>query len=227
MKMIFDFSVVLAYKEILLNGLLITLELSALIVFFGTIIGILLAIGKTSENPLIRRFSSLYSDFFRTMPFLVMLIWVYYVLPIAFGIKIGAFETAAIVLSLHLSAYVAELIRSGIEAIPKGQIEAAKTLGLSRLQTMRRIVLPQVFMQLFAPLTGLYIEQIKNTTLASVIAVNELLHSGQILISQTYRLLEIYTAVAILFMIVLVPITLISKRFEFSAFIKKIEAHQK
>ncbi len=225
--MIFDFGVVWAYKEILLSGLLITLELSALIIAFGTIIGIFLAICKTSENHIIRRISSIYSDFFRTMPFLVMLIWVYYALPIATGIRIGAFETAVIVLSLHLSAYVAELIRSGIEAIPTGQIEAAKMLGLSRLQTMRRIVLPQVFMQLFAPLTGLYIEQIKNTTFASVIAVNELLHSGQILISQTYRPLEIYTAVALLFMIVLVPLAIISKRFEFSAFVKKIEAHQK
>ncbi len=221
--MIFDFNVVWNNADILLSGLLITLELSVLIIPIGTVIGILVALGKTSENHFARKIASIYSDFFRAMPFLVMLIWVYYALPIVTGIDIGAFETAVIVLSLHLSAYVGELIKSGIEAIPKGQVEAAKLLGLSRFQIMRKIVLPQVFRQLLSPLTGLYIEQMKNTTLASVITVNELLHSGQILISQTYRPLEIYTIIAVMFIAILLPLVFFSKKFELSAFVRKIE----
>lgn len=225
--MLFDFSVVFAHWPLLVAGLIVTLELSVLIILFGTLLGLVVAFGKTSGNNAVRWIFSLYSDFFRTMPFLVMLIWVYYVLPIVSGIRIGAFETATIVLSLHLSAYVGELVRSGIEAVPRGQIEAAKALGLSKSQTMIRIVLPQVFRQLLSPLCGLYMEETKNTTLASVIAVGELLHSGQILISQTYRPLEIYTAIAVLFFLILWPVVVVSKKFELAAFLQKINGAAK
>lgn len=190
---------------------------------FGTILGLFVAFGKTSKVFIIRKFCCLYVDFFRMMPILIMLIWLYYALPIATGLAFGAFETGIFALSLHLSAYVGELIRSGIESIPKGEIEAAKILGLSRLQIIRRIMLPQIFRKLLSPLTGLYIEEIKNTTIVSVIALNELLHTGQIIISQTYRPLEIYTAIAIMFIVILIPLIVISKKFEYATFIRNIE----
>lgn len=223
MAMIFDINFLWAHKEIFLQGLAITLELSVLVIIFGTALGLLVAFGKRSTNHIISRVSSLYADFFRVMPFLIMLIWVYYALPIATGIRIGAFETSVLVLSLHLSAYVGELIRSGIETLPKGQVEAAIALGLTRFQTTYRIVLPQVLRQVLSPLAGLYVEQIKNTTLVSIIAVGELLHSGQILISQTYRPLEVYTAIALIFIVILAPIALAAKKLELSAFVRKAE----
>lgn len=221
----FDINFIWLQKEILLSGLLITIGLSVLIVFFGTIVGLMVAFGKRSKSYFVSKFCSLYTDFFRVMPALIMLIWIFYALPIFTGIRFGPFETGVIVLSLHLSGYIGELIRSGIEAIPKGEVEAARVLGLTEFQIMQRIVLPQVVRQLLSPLMGLYIEEVKNTTLVSVIALNELLHTGQIVISQTYRPLEIYSAIAIMFIVILLPLTFVAKKFEHAEFVKRLEVN--
>ena len=212
--MLFDFSVVWAYKEVFISGLTVTLLLTVASALLGTALGFLLAFGKLSKSRLVNGLASVYIDFFRVAPVLVMLIWAYYVLPILFGIRLDAFSTSVLVLALFLSAYVAEVIRAGVLAIPKGQVESALTLGLSRFQAMKRIVLPQVVRQMMPPLTGLYIEQLKYSSLTAIIAVNELLHSGQILISQTFRPLEIYTTIAVIYIGVLWSLATVTKRFE-------------
>lgn len=220
----FDFSLVVAYKQVFINGLVITLLLAAVSLVIGTALGLVFAFAKRSSNQPLKSFASAYVDFFRMMPILILLVWVYYALPIVSGIHIDAFWTGVLVLSLVLAAYVCETIRAGIEAIPRGHIEAAQTLGLSRLQVMHRIILPQVFRQMLPPLVGNYIELMKNTSLTAIIAVNELLHSGQILISQTYRPLEVYTAIALIYVVIMLPIILLSKKFELSAFYAKTKS---
>ena len=121
---------------------------------------------------------------------------------------------AFIGLSISLGAFVSETIRSGIESIPKGQLESAISLGYSKTQAMFKVILPQTFKQILPNLMGLYIHQIKNTALASVIAVGELLHSANIIISATYRPLEIYTAIAVIYLIIIVPLVLLSNYVE-------------
>lgn len=214
----FDFRIVWLYKSVFLNGLLLTLLLAIAAIILGSAIGLLLALGKRSSNRWVRIAASAYIDFFRIVPILILLVWVYYAMPILLGISIDAFWTGVLVLSAVLSAYVAETVRAGIEAIPSGQVDAALTLGYSKFQALTRIVLPQALRQMLAPLVGNYIELIKNTSLTTVIAVNELLHSGQILISQTYRPLEIYTAIAVLYLVVMLPVVMISKKFELGNF---------
>ena len=135
-------------------------------------------------------------------------------MPPLFGIHISAFFTALIGLSLNLGAFSAEIFRVGIISIPKGQRESSIALGLSKYQTMKDIILPQAKRVIIPPLTGRYIETIKLTSLASVIAVDELLHSGQNLISVSYRPLEVYTIIALLYLAIIVPLTLILKKLE-------------
>ena len=223
----FDFSVIWLHKEVFINGLAVTLSLTALSILFGTLLGVVFALLKKSDNMYLKRFAGVYVDVFRAIPLIILLIWLFYALPIIIDIRIGAFWSAVIGLSLFLSAYMAETIRAGIESIPKGQIEAAHTLGLTQFQITRRIVLPQAFRIMLPPITGLYIEQLKNSTLAAIIAVNELLHVSQILISQTYRPLEIYTVVAVFFIIILWPLAYLSRKFEYSAFYKRSDKNGK
>ncbi len=222
--MLLDFAFVWNFKDSLVAGTIITLELSLFTIIFGTIIGTGLAVAKNHSGEYVRKAISIYTGSFRIMPILVALIWVFYALPIATGIKLGVFETGLLVLTLHLSADVAELVGSGIASLPKGQMESAKMLGFSDFQIIEKIVLPQVLRQNLSPLIGLYVEEIKNTTLVSIIALDELLHTGQVIISQTYKPLEIYTAVAFVFIAILTPLVLFARKHDFAAFMKKAEA---
>jgi len=122
----------------------------------------------------------------------------------------SGFTVAFIGLSLNLAAYVAETIRAGIESVPSGQTESAVALGYNKIMVMRKIILPQAFRKMLPNLMNLYINQIKLSSLASVVAVNEILHIGNIIISQTYRPLEVYTMVAIMYLIIIMPFVSIS-----------------
>ncbi|MDO8428239.1 MAG: amino acid ABC transporter permease [Candidatus Diapherotrites archaeon] len=210
----FDFGIVVMHWPVFLNGLITTFFLSVITIFLGTVLGILLALAKRSKTKYFSTPASAWIDFFRIMPILVLLVWFFYALPLITGFGLDAFWIASIVLTLAGSAFIAETFKSGFDAIPQGEIEAAYCLGLNRIQVFFQIILPQAFLIVLAPLIGNYIEQIKNTTLATIIAANELLHLSQILISQTYRPLEIYTTLGILFFVLLFPLTYFSKKIE-------------
>ncbi|MBR9698930.1 amino acid ABC transporter permease [Candidatus Woesearchaeota archaeon] len=211
-----DFSVVWINKVALLKGLLITAELTILTLFFGLILGMLFFILKASR---IRAVSSLFAgiiEIFRGLPLLVLMIWIFYTLPSMIGLNFSPFTTAVVALSLNLGAFSAEIFRSGFNSIPTGQIEAAKVVGMKRFHILRHIVFPQALKVIIPPLTGRFIETIKLTALASMIAVNELLHQGQNLIAVSYRPLEVYTVIAFMYLILIIPL---------SHFLKKMEAH--
>jgi len=171
-------------------------------------------LGKLSKNVLIRAVSVFTVEVFTGLPVLVLLVWLFYALPVVTGIAVAALPTAVFALSLNLAGFSAEVFRAGIQAVPRGQIEAACILGLTKAQTLRRIVFPQAMRLILPPLSGRYIETIKLTSLASVIAVNELLHMGQNLISVSFRPLEVYTVIALLYLLVIIPLVLVLRHCE-------------
>lgn len=205
-----NWNVIFQYKFVFLQGAATTLWLTLLVVIFGTILGILIGMVRRSSVPFLPVIAKIYIELFRAFPTLVMLIWFYYVAPIIFGVQFSPFNTALIVLSIGLSAMVAETFRAAIEAIPKNQFESGTTMGLSRTQTMLYIILPQAIKNMLPNLLGSYVTQLKNSSLASVIAVNEILHRASTVSSTTYRPLEIYTAVAIIYLAIVIPFSLLA-----------------
>jgi len=214
MNYTWDFSVIFDYKEAILNGTLITLELTFFSLIIGTILGLIICLCKLSKNHLLKYPAIFFVEIFTGLPLLVLLIWLYYALPIFTGVNISALPTAIIGLSLNLAGFSAEIFRAGIISVPKGQTEASLALGLSRFQILTKIILPQAIKLIIPPLSGRYIETIKLTSLASVIAVDELLHSGQNLISVSFRPLEVYTIIALIYLIIIIPLTMILRKLE-------------
>jgi len=209
-----NWNIVFQYKYVFIQGALLTLWLTLLVVVIGTALGVAVGLLRRSTVPALRWFAVMYIELFRALPILVLLIWIFYVVPILLPLTLSAFVAALITLSVNLSAFVAETVRAGIEAIPRNQFESGLTLGLKPYQIMFVIVLPQALRNMLPNLLGLYINQLKNSSLASVIAVNELLHLSNIVISNTYRPLEVYTTVAIAYTIIILPFALIVDRFE-------------
>jgi polar amino acid transport system permease protein len=144
----------------------------------------------------------------------VQLLWVYYALPMLVGIEMSATTAAILTLSLYGGSFYAEVIRGGIISIDSGQSEAGQALGMRPIQVMRRIVLPQAFKRMIPPLMNQSIIQFKNTSLVSVLTVPDLLYMGQVAATETYRPLEIYTTIAVIYFVVLVPLTAVVKRTE-------------
>lgn len=209
-----DFSLAFIYWEAIVSGLLLTLELTFYTLIVGTALGLLVALCKLSRHLYLRYPATIYVEVFSGLPLLVLLVWLYYALPILSGITISAFPTAVVALSLNLAAFAAEIFRGGIESVPKGQTEVSLSLGFSKLQILQKIVLPQAVKLIIPPLSGRYIETIKLTSLASVIAVDELLHAGQNVISLSYRPLEVYTVIAFLYLLVILPLSMVLRKIE-------------
>jgi polar amino acid transport system permease protein len=209
-----DFAIVLKYRTAFLNGTILTLELTFLSIVFGTILGCAVALLRRLHFAPLRGLCSAYIEIFRGLPLLVLLVWLYYCLPILFGVKFNSFTTAVIAMTINLSAFAAETIRSGIESIQRGQREAGLALGLTPSQVMLRIVLPQATKVMIPNMLGLYITMLKLSSLASVIAVYELLHSANNIISQIYRPLEVYTIIAVIYLAIVLPMSLYGRKVE-------------
>jgi polar amino acid transport system permease protein len=200
MKYQWDFSLVMKYMPFLLKGAIVTIELTILTIVIGTLLGIIFAMLLRSKIVALRWFARVYVEVFLAIPVLVLLVWLYYCLPILLPrFTLDSFSTAVIGLTLSLTAFVAEIVRGGIDSVPFGQIEAGLTVGLSMKQVYRHIILPQALRTMTPPLLTQYITVLKLSSLASVIAVYELLHSGQTLITHTFRPLEVYTIVALIY----------------------------
>lgn len=199
------FDVVVEELDFLLDGLGLTAGLSVLSMAASLILGLLVSFARLSPWRPLRAVSSVYIDFLRGTPLLVQLLWIYYSLPILTGVTFSPFTSAAIALTLNLSAFVSEVYRAGILSIGRGQREAALALGMSGWQAMRRIILPQSIRRVLPPLGSIWVSLFKDTALVSVIAVPELMYRGKVLSIETYRPLEIYTVVAIIYFLVTYP----------------------
>nr|WP_319247607.1 amino acid ABC transporter permease [uncultured Celeribacter sp.] len=170
----FNIDVMQRAFPILMRGLLNTILLGFASIVLGGILGVAVCLVRLYAPKLFRLLATFYIDVFRAVPVLVVLILVYYALPFA-GVVLSSFAAATIALSLVLAAYTAEVVRAGIEAVPKGQFEASDALGLSFATTMRKVILPQAFRMMIPPLASYCVAIMKDTSLASVVAMNDLL----------------------------------------------------
>ncbi len=144
----------------------------------------------------------------------MQIIWFYYALPVVLGINIPATVAATLVLSLYTGAFYAEIVRGGVNSIERGQWDAARAIGMRGHQVMRYVILPQAVKRMIPPFMNQSIIQLKNTSLVSTIAVTDLLYQGQMITGATYRPLEVYTMIAIIYFIVLFPLTLMAQGVE-------------
>jgi polar amino acid transport system permease protein len=208
----FNLGIIVAAWPILLQGLLTTAALSLLVVPLGIIGGAVIAMLSTVRHPWVRWPLIAWVDFFRAFPPLVLLIFLYAGLPFA-GLELGAFGCVAIGFFLNTGAYYGEILRAGIEGVPSGQSEAARSTGLSRLQTMAYIVLPQATRNVLPDLVSNTLEVVKLTSIASVVALPELLYQARQAQSVTYNPTPIVAA-AVIYFLLLWPVVRVLSRLE-------------
>lgn len=216
-----DFSVLWEYRKLIATGVLNTILFTILCVFLGLAIGLVTGLGRLSRNVFITAPLRAYIEVFRCTPVLVQLVWFYYALPVVTGIEMSPVMAATLCLALYGGAFYSEIIRGGIISTDAGQTEAAKALGMTPSQALRRVVLPQAFKKMVPPLMNQSIMQLKNTSLLSVLAVPDLLYQGQVIAHDTYRPLEIYTFIAVAYFVILLPFTMWAKKLEFGGISKE------
>ncbi|MFI4986772.1 MAG: amino acid ABC transporter permease [Alphaproteobacteria bacterium] len=208
------FQIIWDYREAFLRGAVVTGELTLGALAIGLALGLLLGLCRSSRIGVLRWPAAVYVETFRSTPILVQLVWIYYALPILSGVQMGNLTSATVGIGLHSAAYIAEIFRGGIKSIDRGQLDAAKSIGMRYGQAMRRIILPQAVRRMIPPFINEFANLIKITTLGSVLAVNELLHESENLINNTYRPLEVYTALAVAFAFIIFPFILMSQHLE-------------
>jgi len=209
-----DLSMVLADSARWWSAAGVTLLYSFATVVGGIVIGISCGLALLSR----RRWLTLplegYVEVFRCTPLLVQIVWFYYALPILLNFSLPAWLAAGLGLTLYMGAFCTEIFRAGVISIGRGQWQAGRALGMTHIQLMRRIVLPQAVRRMVPPLVNQSITQLKNTALLYVVAVPDLMYTGSIVTAETFRPLEVYTSVAAMYFIMLYPMTLFAKRLE-------------
>lgn len=197
----------------LLNGAVLTVEITTLSVLFGVIIGLFMGMGKLSNNLLFKVPSIIYIDFIRGTPLFVQILLFYFGIPglisaiINDSFRIEPMIAAVAVCSINSGAYVAEIFRAGIQSIERGQMEAARSLGMNHRQAMRYIILPQAFRRIVPPLGNEFIVLLKDTSLLAVISVEELTRKGQLYAAATYASFPTYFAVALVYLVMTLTIS--------------------
>lgn len=205
--MSFDWSLIWDNIAILLQGAVITIQITVMAVGCGFFIGMIAALANLSRFKIVRLLVKCYVELFRGTPLLVQIFMIYFALPMVIGQSINPYVAAVTACSINSGAYVSEIFRAGIQSIDKGQMEAGRSLGLTWAQTMRYIVMPQAFKAIIPPLGNEFIAMMKDTSLVSVIGFEELTRRGQLIIARTYGSFEIWTAVAIFYLIMTLSIS--------------------
>lgn len=205
--MSFDWSLIWDNISILLQGAVITIQITVMAVGCGFFIGMIAALANLSRFKIVRLLVKCYVELFRGTPLLVQIFMIYFALPMVIGQSINPYVAAVTACSINSGAYVSEIFRAGIQSIDKGQMEAGRSLGLTWAQTMRYIVMPQAFKAIIPPLGNEFIAMMKDTSLVSVIGFEELTRRGQLIIARTYGSFEIWTAVAIIYLIMTLSIS--------------------
>lgn len=197
----------------LVAGSLITIEITSFSLFFGLILGTITGLGKLSKKIVFRYPSAIYVDFIRGTPLLVQILLFYYGIPGLYSnvtgnpMQIDPIVAGIIVCSINSGAYIAEIVRAGIQSVDRGQMEAARSLGMNESLAMREIILPQAFRRIIPPLGNEFIALLKDSSLLAVIGVHELLKNGQLYISRTFAAFPVYIAVALMYLIMTIAIS--------------------
>ena len=208
-----DFSSVFQAYPVLLKGLWNTLVLACTAVAGSLLLGLLIGIARTARRPLCW-LGAVYVELFRNVPVLIQLFLFFYLVPLFFGIRNNNFLVAAVTLSLYKGAFIAEIYRSGIQSIERGQWDAARALGLGYAGQMRYVILPQAIKRMIPAFTNRVIETFKLTTVASLVVYPELLYQTKIIADSEFRPLESFTVLAIFFAVVVLPISRLSAHLE-------------
>jgi polar amino acid transport system permease protein len=203
---VLDLTPVLANWRFLARALGTTLLLSGLAMLVGLVTGTLVGVLRTYGPRSLDRVLALYVDTFRAVPLLVILVWTFFAFPLVIGYALDPLQAGVVGLGLHSGAYIAEVIRSGLTSVRRGQMRAALALGMTRGQAIRTIILPQAAIRMLPPLGSQLVLVIKDSALAAVIAVPELMRQSQIVAGQTFRPFEIYTTAMIVYFLILYPI---------------------
>lgn len=209
-----EFSPVFADFDALMRGALVTIEVTAGALLLGCVMGLLVGIGRLNpQRRIMYHLCSTYLLFFRGTPLLVQLFIWFFGLP-QFGVTLPAFACGVLGLGMYSGAYVSEIVRGAIQSVDRGQTEAARSLGMSSGQAMRIIILPQAFVRMIPPLGNEFIALIKNSALVSLLTIHDLMHEGQKIISVSYRSLETYLVVALIYLALTTTAMVILRKIE-------------
>lgn len=209
-----------SFGKILLPGLTMTIPLTAISFFFALIIALIVAMIQFAHVRVLRQVARFYVWVIRGTPLLVQLFVVFYGMP-NIGILIDLFPAAVIVFSINEGAYMAEIIRAALESVPAGQMEAGRCVGMTYLQTMRRIILPQAMRTAFPSLSNSLISMIKDTSLAANITVTEMFMATQRIVARTYEPLALYIEVGLIYLLFCTVLTKLQSVGE-----KRLNAHE-
>ncbi|KMO29882.1 amino acid ABC transporter permease [Methylobacterium aquaticum] len=209
-----DFTFLYQYKSLIAIGALYTIGFTILTAVAGFAVGSVIAIARLANARAVTIPLVAFIEIFRCTPVLVQLVWIYYALPILIGVELKPATAAFIALTLYGASFFAEIIRGGIASIDLGQWDAGRALGMRRGALLRRIILPQALKRMIPPLVNQVVLQLKNTSLLSVLAVPDLLYQGQLITSATYKPLEVYTMIAVIYFIILFPLTTVAHGLE-------------
>ena len=203
----FDLAVITDHWRFLGAGVLVTLALAGLSGVTSVAAGFVVALLRMYGPRWLRPAVVFYIDSMRAIPVLVVLVWAFFALPIVGGITLPPFWAALLGLTLHLAAYAAEIVRAGVESVRPGQTRAALALGMSRAQILRRVVMPQATVRMLPAFGSLLSITIKDTAIASVIAVPELMRQSETVAGQSFQPIEVYTFAMVAYFVILYPVT--------------------
>jgi polar amino acid transport system permease protein len=189
---------------VLLEGVRITVLASLITMAAALLLGLIVALARIAGGPL-GAVAYMYVEFFRNSPQLMVVVWVFTVLPLVTGITLSPLLSGIVALTLNVSAFIAEVYRAGITSIPVGQTQAALALGMTRVQLYRRVLLPQAVARVIPPLGSYWVSLFKDTSLLAVIGVAELMYQGRLVATDTYRPVEIFTGVALIYYVLAYP----------------------
>jgi len=209
-----DFRVLLQYLPDLTSGFLMTIVMVVGSILIGAVIGIIACVGKLLRQGPLFWISAAYIDIFRTLPEIVTIFWIYTCLPLIFDLRLGSVSSGLLALSLVAGAYLAEIFRAGILAIPRGQIEAAYSLGIPQGQIWFQIVAPQAARTMVPTFILLLTDHVKGSALLSTISVSELMYQATVLSGMTYRYFEFFTGVGIAYFALIFPLSIMAQTYE-------------
>ncbi|GKU27351.1 amino acid ABC transporter permease [Clostridium folliculivorans] len=209
-----SFSIIKDSLPSLLSGLTVTIKLTVISLFFASILGIVFGLLNISKNKVLKSIAVIYIDIIRGTPLIVQAFFIYFAIPSALDIKIGAEFAGCLALSLNAGAYMAEIFRAGIQSLDKGQMEAARSLGLPYSKAMTKVILPQAIKRMTPAIINQFIISLKDTSILSVIGIRELTQSGEIIIASNFKSTQIWGTVAVMYFVIITLLSIVSKRME-------------
>ncbi|CAH0345310.1 amino acid ABC transporter permease [Bacillus sp. CECT 9360] len=210
----FRFDIIMEYAPYLVKGTLLTIGLSLAGIAIGTVLGLLIGLGKMMQNKFLAFPFEIYITIFRGTPLLVQLLLIHFAVVPFFIDSTNGVLASIITLSLNAAAYIAEIFRAGILSIDKGQMEGARSLGMNHLQAMRYIILPQASKRMIPPLGNEFIVLVKESSLASIVAAPELMYWGKAMQGQYFRVWEPYLTAAVIYLLLTITLSFLLTRLE-------------